>query len=218
MAASSFSATTPPSPEQLAEAAQLTVFDSEGTTVPLGTIVSPGNKAGHSVVLFIRHFHCGLCQDYISYLSSKLSPAALEQQNVKLSVIGCGDWELIQPYKELLGVPWEFYADPGKKSYEALGMTLRTLDMGKEAPEYMKKGMLGNIFSSILGAFKMGGIGRRNAGDIKQLGGEFVFDSNNVAVYTHRMENTRGHAPLAELFSAIGLPYDASTAGGAGAA
>ncbi|CEQ42430.1 SPOSA6832_04244 [Sporobolomyces salmonicolor] len=169
-----------------------------------------------------------LSQDYISYLSSKLSPATLEQQNAKLSIIGCGDWELIQPYKELLGVPWEFYADPGKKSYEALGMTLRTLDMGKEAPEYMKKGMLGNIFSSILlrlpkdtrkqGAFKMGGIGRRNAGDIKQLGGEFVFDSNNVAVYTHRMENTRGHAPLAELFSAIGLPYDASTAGGAGAA
>ncbi|GAA5887441.1 hypothetical protein JCM5296_007142 [Sporobolomyces johnsonii] len=211
MAASTFSATAPPTPEQLAEAAQLTVFDSKGAAVPLGTIISPGDKGGKSVVLFIRHFH----QDYISYLSSKLSPTTLEQHDVKLSIVGCGDWELIGPYKELLGVPWEFYADPGKKSYEALGMTRRTLDMGKEAPEYMKKGVLGNIFGSILGAFKMGGIGRRNAGDIKQLGGEFVFGPNNAVLYAHRMENTRGHAPLAELFSAIDLPYDASTTGGA---
>ena len=38
----------------------------------------------------------------------------------------------------------------------------------------------------------------------KQLGGEFVFDGM-TPVYTHRMENTRGHAPLAEMLNAAGI-------------
>lgn len=75
--------------------------------------------------------------------------------------------------------------------------------------------------------FRMGGKAiTSNAGDIKQLGGEFVF-YRGEPIYTHRMEvrprslfsfppflvnslqlaqNTRGHAPLEELFKAAGIP------------
>ncbi|GAA6059253.1 hypothetical protein JCM10212_006646 [Sporobolomyces blumeae] len=233
-----FLSTLAPTPEQLDRASQLTVFDREGSPVPLGSLIH-GDKGGRSIVIFIRHWYCGLCQvrlrtaipprprplawsdelpsrltsserdarnkDFISYLTSKISQEDLAQHRLKLSVIGCGDWELIKPYVQNLGSPFDFYADPTKKTYEALGMTLRTLDMGSKNPEYQKTGVLGNIFASITRAFKIGGIFGKNSGDIKQLGGEFVFE-NGQPIYTHRMENTRGHAPLAELFQAAGLP------------
>lgn len=88
-------------------------------------------------------------QEYLAYLTSHLPLALLEERHIKLSVIGCGAPSLIAPYRENLGTHFDIYADPTKKSYEALGMTLRTLDMGKETPEYQKTGFLGNIFGSI---------------------------------------------------------------------
>jgi len=108
---------------------------------------------------------------------------------------------LIKPYRESLGTPFEIYSDPTKDTYVsshcplqlslprligmtrmikvALGMTLRTLDMGQHNPEYQKNGMISNIFSSIARAFKIGSIFTKKAGDQKQLGGEFVFVSES---------------------------------------
>lgn len=57
-----------------------------------------------------------------------------------------------------MGTPFEIYADPTKETYVALGMTLRTLDMGNKQPEYQKSGIIGNIFNSIVKAFKIGSI------------------------------------------------------------
>ncbi|GAA5944924.1 peroxiredoxin-like family protein [Sporobolomyces koalae] len=199
-----FLPTLHPTPDQLHAASQLTVLTETGEPVQLGSLMR-GDKGGKCIVIFIRHFYCGLCQDFISYLTSKITPAVLQEHNLKLSIIGCGDWELIKPYRENLGTPFEIYSDPTKETYVALGMTLRTLDMGSHQPEYQSSGIIGNIFSSIVKAFKIGSIFTKKAGDQKQLGGEFVF-ANGQPVYTHRMENTRGHAPLADLFAAAGLP------------
>ncbi|GAA5890266.1 hypothetical protein JCM16303_002881 [Sporobolomyces ruberrimus] len=180
-----FLPTLHPTADQLHRASQLSVFSEQGEQVQLGSLMR-GEKGGKCIVIFI-------------------TPAVLQQNNLKLSIVGCGDWELIKPYRENLGTPFEIYADPTKETYVALGMTLRTLDMGNKQPEYQKSGIIGNIFNSIVKAFKIGSILSKNAGDQKQLGGEFVF-VNGQPVYTHRMENTRGHAPLAELFEAAGLP------------
>ncbi|BGP16069.1 hypothetical protein JCM10213v2_004063 [Rhodosporidiobolus nylandii] len=196
---STFSPTTPPTAKELETARQLSVFTSKGDEVPLSSLFE-AEKGGKCIVIFIR------CQDYVSYLTFKIPASTLNAHNVKLSIVGCGDWKLAGPYRETLNTPFEVYADPTKKAYEVLGMTLRTLDMGKKAPEYMRGGVLGNVFGSIMSAFKM----RTTAspGDIKQLGGEFVFQDGQP-IYTHRMENTRGHAPLAELLAAAGLPQTA---------
>lgn len=166
------------------------------------------------------------CQDFLSYLTSKITPEVLAQHNLKLSIVGCGDWELIKPYRENLATPFDIYADPTKETYVALGMTLRTLDMGGKTPEYQKSGMIGNIFGSIVKAFKIGGIFgsvslslrlsksrstesescittsnffRKNAGDQKQLGGEFVFASecpNQSLAFLHN-----GCEDIADLFN-----------------
>ncbi|GAA5910712.1 hypothetical protein JCM6882_002057 [Rhodosporidiobolus microsporus] len=213
-----FSSSTPPAAQELASSKELVVRNEEGEAVKLGDILENKEGAGGKVVvIFIRP--CSLTsigpflrplrpdarlqQDYISFLTASLPPSLLAAHNLKISVIGCGDWKLIAPYRSTLGTPFEVYADSSRESYERLGMTLRTLDMGGVKPEYQKEGMFRNALSSIFrvfSAFKtpMGG------GDMKQLGGEFVFE-NGQPIYVHRMENTRGHAPLDELLKAVGI-------------
>lgn len=144
-------------------------------------------------------------QDYVSFLSHKLSPSSLAAANVKISIVGCGDHKFVDKYRQQLNCPFEIYADPSKKAYEALGMTHRTLDAGSKTPEYVRGGMVSNVVGSIAvrslsffasswcsanpayivqSAFKMGRF--TSAGDIKQLGGEFVFERGQV-VWCHRM-------------------------------
>ncbi|BGP02705.1 hypothetical protein NBRC10513v2_003800 [Rhodotorula toruloides] len=190
---------TLPTADEVSAASSVTILDASGHELPLGTLFQ-NEKGGMAVVIFIRHFLCGLCQDYISFLSHKLSPSSLAASNIKLSIVGCGDYKFIENYRKQLDCPFEIYADPCKKAYEALGMTHRTLDLGDKAPEYAKRGMVSNVVGSIASAFKMGRF--TSAGDIKQLGGEFVFERGQV-VWCHRMANTRDHAPFSELSQAM---------------
>ncbi|BGP24589.1 hypothetical protein Rt10032_c03g1298 [Rhodotorula toruloides] len=192
---------TLPTADEVSAASSVTILDASGNQLPLGTLFR-NEKGGKAVVIFIRHFLCGLCQDYVSFLSHKLSPSFLAAANIKLSIVGCGDHKFIENYRKQLDCPFEIYADPTKKAYEALGMTHRTLDLGDKAPEYARGGMVSNVVGSIASAFKMGRF--TSAGDIKQLGGEFVFERGQV-VWCHRMANTRDHAPFSELAQAMGV-------------
>jgi hypothetical protein len=45
----------------------------------------------------------------------------------------------------------------------------------------------------------------RNPGHFTQLGGEFVFDGTLNVVYTHRMINTRDHAPIRDVCREAGV-------------
>lgn len=42
----------------------------------------------------------------------------LEEAGVKLVIIGCGDSNFIQPYRDLLQTPFPIYADMTKKTCE----------------------------------------------------------------------------------------------------
>ncbi|KAK4051180.1 hypothetical protein OIV83_003002 [Microbotryomycetes sp. JL201] len=200
-----FDATKPPTEQEVATAFALDVIDEAGNPVQLGSLVSTNDdKTQRVIVLFIRHFYCGLCMNFLSFLKSRVSPQDLADANVKLIVIGNGDWSMIKGYREMLELPYPVYADAEKKTYNALGMTKRTLDAGKfdKPPEYIVRGMFSNVVGSIKSAFRIG--------KLKQIGGEFVFGPRNQVLYAHRMENTRGHAPLAEIMAAAGVKYNAA--------
>ena len=120
MSTSNFDATALPSPDQLAKATSLLVQDSDGNKLDFRSLLQP---SGHkTIVLFIRHFGCGLCQDMVSFVSHKLPPALLEEHGVKLVIVGNGSAGLIKPYRELLDCPFPIFTDPGKAVYAALGM------------------------------------------------------------------------------------------------
>lgn len=98
--------------------------------------------------------------------------------------------------------PFPVYADPSRKLYDTLGM-VRTLDLGPKKPEYIQKSIFSGAVSSILQGLRQGS-GALKGGDIKQVGGEFLFIDGKVE-WAHRMRNTRDHAEITELRTVLGL-------------
>lgn len=117
-------------------------------------------------------------------------------------VIGCGNPSLIPMYRETTNCEFPIYADPTQKLYENLGM-VRTWDLGPKKPEYMQNGVLAGAVTSIVQALKSGKDALKG-GDMKQIGGEFLFEDGKVT-WCHRMRNTRDHAEVLELRALIGL-------------
>ncbi|KIM84207.1 hypothetical protein PILCRDRAFT_68330 [Piloderma croceum F 1598] len=161
-----------PTQKQLSEAASLLVIAESGVRVSFGDLF----LARKTVVIFIRHFWCPNCQDYMSSISNTVSPAALKQAGIKLVIISNGSHNIIQSYRKIFHTPFAVYTDPTHRVYNALGMTLRTLDTGPESRKgaYAKHGVAQGIAMVLLNAIKskMPLLGK--GGDVEQLGGEFV--------------------------------------------
>lgn len=78
-------------------------------------------------------------------------------------------------YQAETNCPFPIYADPTKSLYDALGM-LRTLNLGSR-PEYQRRGTVKGMFQSIRQGFVQLGKGKAfMAGDMYQVGGEFLFE------------------------------------------
>lgn len=58
----SFSKSALPTPQELEAARQVPVPDAQGKPVLLGSLFEPDQIGGTAVVVFIRHFLCGLCK------------------------------------------------------------------------------------------------------------------------------------------------------------
>jgi len=164
------------------------------------------------------------CQAYLRTLSENITTDSLLQLPVPtfIAVVGCGSPALIPMYVEATGCPFPVYADPTQRLYKELGMT-RTLALGPR-PEYMRKNMLYSMARSIIQGLKQikGGLVAK-AGDLQQVGGEFLFeplgDMNTSPMVTpiledgeekkvtwcHRMRNTRDHAEIPELREVLGF-------------
>ncbi|KIP01506.1 hypothetical protein PHLGIDRAFT_80489, partial [Phlebiopsis gigantea 11061_1 CR5-6] len=199
----SFDAGRMPSREQLARAAALDVVSETGVRVPFGELFARRKV----VVVFIRHFWCPLCQDYMYDVSQNVDPAALERENVGLVVVGHGSPAMIRSYRQIFRMPFALYADPGLHVYHALGMTLRTTDGGPEHERgaYVRHGLLGGIAMVVRNALRVGMPVWERGGDHAQLGGEFVLGPGLRCAYAHRMTHTRAHAPIADVLAAAGV-------------
>jgi len=194
-------ASSPPSASALHSASTIEVFDSNGARVQFGSLY----RDKKTLIIWIRHFHCGLCLDFVGDLISKVTPTELEQAGAGVVIIGCGEWNLLKPYSDLLELRFPIYADPGIKTYTALGMTRRTLDGGPDdkVPSYIKHSKIKGIVVAIANALKMGKL--KGSGDIKQLGGEMVIGPGDQVVYSHRMANTRDHSEVEDLKKIMGI-------------
>lgn len=125
-----------------------------------------------------------------------------------ISVVGCGRPELIQMYRDATECPYPIYADPSKQLYDYLGMT-RTLDMGKK-PDYISSSFTKNVLQS-MGQVVTSGNNAFKGGDLKQVGGEFLFEDGKV-IWCHRMRHTRDHSEIPRLREVCGLPEEPTLA------
>ncbi|KAI0971560.1 AhpC/TSA antioxidant enzyme-domain-containing protein [Xylaria arbuscula] len=225
-----------PPPQVLKAIENYTVFDHAGKTHPFKSLYTGHNVARRILIIFIRHFFCGNCQEYLRTLSASITPEALLGLPVStfIAVIGCGTHELIDSYVKETGCPFPVYADPTRRLYAELGMA-RTFSLGSRPAYLGDKTVAHTVVSGIRQGLRQVKTGLvTKMGDQRQVGGEFLFEPASGLVETpiaspaagaaeggedsvveekcvtwcHRMRTTRDHAEIPELMEILGLQGD----------
>ncbi len=180
-------------------AISIPVLDSKGTSHLFSTLYTSDDHNQQTLFIFIRHFFCGICKEYISGLSQAggITPNELSAANKRLIIIGCGQPSLIEQYVKDTDCPYPIYADPTQKLYDAFGM-IRTLSLGDKKPDYVKSSFLSNLAKSTLSTISAGSC-MFQGGDIKQVGGEYLINNQGDIIWSHNMNNTRDHVEVKEL-------------------
>ncbi|KAI9439740.1 hypothetical protein H4582DRAFT_1813115 [Lactarius indigo] len=205
---------------QLAHAARMQVVRENGVRVQFGELW----RTQRTVVIFIRHFWCPLCQDYLTSLMRDGDHAALSRSGVRLIVIGCGSYGLIRSYRQIFRLPYELYVDasPGQELYRALGMSqapsgahkTRPATEGSSTGSYVRHGAVSGLAMVVAHALRVGMPVWERGGDAAQLGGEFVLGPGLSCTYAHRMQSSAGHAPIVDVLAAAGVRPARKHAGG----
>ncbi|KAH8156241.1 hypothetical protein CIB48_g12007 [Xylaria polymorpha] len=155
-----------------------TVIDSAGKFHAFRSLYSGPNVARRILVIFVRHFFCGNCQEYLRTLSASIKPEELLALPVStfIAVVGCGSHELIDSYIKETGCRFPVYADPTRRLYTDLGM-VRTLSMGPRPAYLQNKTVAHTVVSGIVQGLRQVKAGlATKSGDQKQVGGEFLFE------------------------------------------
>ena len=211
---------TIPSSQMLEKAAQQKIYDADGKAVTLESIFSQQDVAVERLlVIFIRHFLCGNCQEYIRRISDQMRPSSLPV-DVSIVIIGCGVPSHIHEYVRQTECPFQMYADPSTKLYDMLGMH-RTLSLGNKAPEYIQHSLIKGALQSVMQGMKRMPAGDAlSAGEFSVNGGEFFFSRSEhrsrndsslsfsdrwTVPWCHQMENTRDHTEVHEIQAILGL-------------
>ncbi|KAH6604571.1 fmhp [Trichoderma cornu-damae] len=158
------------------------VLDRHGKSRTFKSLYMGPNIARRVLIIFVRHFFCGNCQEYLRALSEAITPDALLRLPIStfITVVGCGDPALIDMYAKETGCPFPIYTDPTRSLFDALGM-VKTLAMGSK-PAYAKKSTSRGIFDSIVQGLKYVPKGLAlKSGDHRQVGGEFLFEPLHIA-------------------------------------
>ncbi|KAL8744194.1 MAG: hypothetical protein Q9190_003541 [Brigantiaea leucoxantha] len=202
----------PPSRSDLEKVADLPVLDPEGNPHTFKSLYASNPAIKQTLVIFIRHFFCGNCQEYLRSLSTSVTPSTLSSLDTptQIVIVGCGQPDLIPMYIKETECAYPVYADPTKALYQKLGM-IRTLSLGGKHPEYMQYSLPSAMIRAVYQSLKSG----RNmirGGDYWQVGGEFLFEEKgerekvrHEVTWCHRMKNTRDHAEIPEVRIMLGL-------------
>ncbi|KAG6843844.1 hypothetical protein H0H87_012615, partial [Tephrocybe sp. NHM501043] len=153
-----------------------------------------------TIIIFLRHFWCPHSQDYASDLP--------RPTHAPVVLITNGPPAYIDKYRAMLGLTSHMYADPTGELYDALGMSrTNPTDTTKHPPTTgsAKRSTVGALATVVVRALKAGLPVWERAGDVHQLGGEFVLGPGLKCSYAHRMQSPNGHAPLREVFAAAGV-------------
>lgn len=203
---------------------KIAVYDEDCNALPLsrifeGQLAKPvpndEKKRQRVLIVFIRHFFCGLCQEYLRRLAehSSFSEESLASRNTRLVIIGCGAPSLIKSYRSGIDLPatWLMYADPTLRLHDALSMN-RSYSLG-DHPDYVQQSTVRNMLGSVAQAIRRLSEGDVfSAGDWNVQGGEFLFESDpfnrrdwNI-LWNHRMTHSRDHTEVDKLAEVLNMP------------
>lgn len=86
-----------PSPLSLEAAMRCRIYTEDGRNVDFASVIRE-NYGAPTVVIFVRHMWCGLCQEFLHSLR-RVDEKCYASVGVEVIVIGCGDPALIRKYK-----------------------------------------------------------------------------------------------------------------------
>lgn len=196
----------PPPREALAAVANIPIFDSVNRARTFASLHEQAPEQ-RNLILFIRHFYCGACQAFIRALTQDISPHEFFNlpKPTQITIIGCGNANLIEHYRNTTGCPFPIYADPSRLLFKGLGMSL-TLKLGGQ-PQYMHDVSVPAVLKGFIKELRgMRMEERFQGGNMFQIGGEFLFEQGEVK-WCHRMKNMRGHAEVEEIKRVLGMGW-----------
>jgi len=187
-----------PSNEEINAASALMVFDNKGNKVSFGSLYAESR----TLVVFIRHFMCGMCHNYVVQLS-EIPKAAFEESKTQLVIIGCGEWKLIDNYKKNTGFEGHVYADPTRSLYRHFEMveSLSKPDGDEPKPSYVQGAVSVTLRSMGRMLMYPGSWGRQ--GNVSQNGGEYVLGPGNKCSMAHRMRHSTDHMDIEDLVNVL---------------
>ncbi|KAL0571600.1 hypothetical protein V5O48_010364 [Marasmius crinis-equi] len=191
-----------PSDEQLEHASRELVVNETGVRLAFGSLW----QHQKTIVIFIRHFLCPLCQDYVYSISRNYNPEVLRRDGLKLVIVSNGHHDFIKSYRKIFKTPFDVYTDAVGEVYKALGMTRHSLEKGPRQ-NYVRHGTMRGIGMVVSNAVKSGMPIWKNGGEITQLGGEFVLGPGIRCHFAHRMPYTRAHLPIHEVVEAAKIVH-----------
>jgi hypothetical protein len=188
----------PPSQRRLWEAGTCTIRNEDGNLIPFSDLFpkwedAPANGPPPRVMLvFLRHFWCGPCQDYTLESISTLDTKMLAANNIKVYVLGSGHWKLLKPYRQLFRCPFPFFTDGPRRLYSLLGMIKHASYLPFKYPwsdaergGYNHRPLMKQAVAGFKNAFLH--MPLANPGNWTQLGGEFILSPGYKCDFAHRM-------------------------------
>ncbi|KAE8381771.1 AhpC/TSA antioxidant enzyme-domain-containing protein [Aspergillus bertholletiae] len=206
-----------PSMDALRRIQDYAVLDKQGKSHSFKSLYSGSGVAERVLVIFVRHFFCGSCQEFLRTLCASITPGALEPlpRSTSVVIIGCGDPGLIEMYEKETRCEFPIYTDPTRQLYQDLDMTC-SLALGSQ-PAYIRKGMTQIVAESMFQGLKYISSGLAHKGGyVKQIGGEFLFEplegsaemtgqEEKQVTWCHRMKTTRDHTEIPDLMQILGI-------------
>ncbi|OJD16522.1 hypothetical protein AJ78_03299 [Emergomyces pasteurianus Ep9510] len=219
--AASHSGSASPSESVLKAAAKIPILDVDGNELLFEDLYKPsgpGKKKKRTLIIFIRHFFCGSCQEYVKAVSSSFSAPSQLPSDTAIAIVGCGASSLIALYKDLTNCAFPVYTDPTKCLHALFDMK-RTLYAGTRTPDYFSRSIFYLTIQSIVQTLSRLWKGDMlQSGDKWQNGGELLFEAEIInetedgeeeievqVPFSHIMADTRNHTEIPVLRTILGL-------------
>ncbi|XP_019410860.1 PREDICTED: thioredoxin-like protein AAED1 isoform X2 [Crocodylus porosus] len=167
-------------PAELRAAARCLVQGADGGRVRFGALF----RARRAIVVFVRHFLCYACKEYVEDLA-KIPK------------------DFLQPFCNLTRYSHEMYVDPDLALYKILGMKRGEAATTSAQSPHVKSNLLSGSIRSIWRAMTSPAFDFQ--GDPAQQGGTLILGPGSEVHFLHLDKNRLDHAPINTVLQLAGV-------------
>jgi len=173
----------------LARLSNITLPDQHGTPHRLGDLW----KDQPVVLVFLRHFGCHNCRDHAVQLRDRYGE--LQAQGIGLVAIGTGDQRYAGAFVRDENIPYPVLVDDDAEAARAASVNIAS----------WYRLLHPSTWRASIEAWKRGARIHKAGKRVTQLGATFVIGPGDQVRYSHVDADSTDHAPVPEIFAAVGV-------------